>query len=693
VTTKIDYTALAGGLDLVDTALTIKPGRLAECLNFEQIFGKQGYWRIDGYERYDGRAQPSDAEYSTQAFDGGTAAIAAGDIVTGTSVTALVVSVTLSSGSWAGGDAAGTLVLTSVSGAWADNGNIQVSAATKALANGVTVAGSIADASYETRLTASRTALRALIQKVPGEGSILGGAVYRGVVYAVRNAVGSATAVLYKSTASGWSSVQAGLIPSGAWRFITANFSGASTTLALFGVDGKNRLLKYDGSAVSFPAPIYGSEATSTSSVAIGLGAKTFTIAEGSRSWTPGGGDLLTIWDAATAGNSMTGTSTSYNSGTNTLVMDVTSVTGSGTKTAWVIGKTDFSDKPFDLALHKDHMWLAYPLGQLQTSNLGDPMVYTTSAALFGLGDELTGISSLKGEVLGVFCRNRIAVISGTSVTDWDQRIYSYTAGAVYGTVQDRSGNALFLDDRGLTTLQATLAFGDFEDANFSLKVKPYLTDSRIALTVGGRVARSKNQYRLYFSDGDVLSFALLSPDPVIRPSDVAPMAQVYPHTVTSLFYGDMSDGEGLFFGTSDGYVMREDKGTSFDGADIQAVLRLPFNHFKSPASKKRFRKLVLEMYATDDVTINFKQIFDYADGNYRSSVNQSADVYSNGFQISVSEIATARLGVPIVTQAEANVDGVGRNQSLLMWNTSAFVRPFVLQGLLTHYTILGMTR
>jgi hypothetical protein len=27
------------------------------------------------------------------------------------------------------------------------------------------------------------------------------------------------------------------------------------------------------------------------------------------------------------------------------------------------------------------------------------------------------------------------------------------------------------------------------------------------------------------------------------------------------------------------------------------------------------------------------------------------------------------------------------------MWNTSAFVRPFVLQGLLTHYTILGMTR
>ena len=691
MTTKVDYTALSGGLDLIDTALSINPGRLSECLNFEQIFGKKGYWRIDGYERYDGHAQPSDGTYSTQAFDTGTAAIAAGDTVTGPSATALVAAVTVSSGSWAGGDAAGTLILTSVTGAWADNEDIQVSAATKAKASAATVPGSIADDEYVANLTAAWTALRALIQKVPGEGAILGGAVYRGVTYAARNAVGSATAAIYKSTASGWASVQAGLIPSGSWKFEVANFSGASTTQALFGVDGKNRLLKYDGSAVSFAAPIYASEGTSTSSVAIGTGAKTFTIAEGSRSWAAA--DALTIWDAATAANSMTGTVTSYNSGTNTLVMDVTSVTGSGTKTSWVIGRTSFVDKPFDLTAHKDHMWLAYPLGQLQTSDLGDPMTYTTSAALFGLGDEITGVRSLKGRALGAFCRNKIAVISGTSITDWAMEIYSSTAGAVAGTLEDRSGNAIFLDDRGLTTLQATDAFGDFEDADFSRNVKPYLTAEKMALTVAGRMNRSKNQYRLYFSDGDVLSFALLSPDPVILPKYVSVTRQEYAHTVTCAFSGDMSDGEGLFFGTSDGYVMREDKGTSFDGADIQAVIRLPFNHFKSPVSKKRFRKLVLEMFAQDDVTINFKQLFDYADGNYRSSVNQSADAYANGFQLSVSSLSEARLGVPIVTQIEANVDGVGRSQSLILWTTSATIRPFVLQGLMTHFTVLGMTR
>lgn len=691
MTTRVDYTQLAGGLDLIESALKINPGRLSECVNFEVIFGKEGYWRIDGYERYDGRAQPSDGTYSTQTFDTGTAAIAAGDTVTGTSATGLVVSVTLSSGSWAGGDAAGTLILTSVTGAWADNDAIQVSAATKALASAATVAGSIADDDYSTDLTAARTALRALITKVPGEGSVLGGCVYRGVVYAVRNAVGSATAVLHKSSATGWTEVSTGLYPSGSWKFNVANFSGSTTTLAMFGVDGRNRLSKWDGTTFTLAAAIYDTQGTSTSSVAIGTGAQTFTIAEGTRGWIAG--DALTIWQQSNAGNRMTGTVTSYTSGTNTLVMDITAVVGTGTINSWEIGRSDWRDKPFNLADHKDHMWLAYPLGQLQTSNLGDPMVYTTSAAAFGLGDEITGLTSMKGEAIGAFCRNKIEVITGSSATDWVKRTYSFSAGAVAGTVEERSGNAIFLDDRGLTSLQAVEAFGDFQDADFSRKVKPYLTGARIELAVAGRSNRSKNQYRLYFSDNDVLTLTFHSPDPVVQPDGVAITRQEYSHTPTCVFSGDMSDGEGIFFGTSDGYVMREDKGTSFDGGNIQAAIRLPFNQYKSPASKKRFRKLVLEMYAQDDLTVNFLQLFDFADGNYRSSVSQSSSVYGQGFQLSVSELSESRLGVPIVTQAEANVDGVGRNQSLLFWNASATLRPFVLQGMLTHFTVLGMTR
>jgi len=75
---------------------------------------------------------------------------------------------------------------------------------------------------------------------------------------------------------------------------------------------------------------------TSASSVAIGLGAKTFTVTA-AKSFQPGMW-LIIADDAAPSTNQMFGSITSY-SGT-TLVMNITSVLGSGTKTAWTISQS-----------------------------------------------------------------------------------------------------------------------------------------------------------------------------------------------------------------------------------------------------------------------------------------------------------------------------------------------------------------
>lgn len=75
---------------------------------------------------------------------------------------------------------------------------------------------------------------------------------------------------------------------------------------------------------------------TSASSVAIGTGSKSFTVSAG-KSFV--GGMWLTIADAAAPStNSMVGQVTSY-SGTS-LVMNITSVLGSGTKTSWLIAQS-----------------------------------------------------------------------------------------------------------------------------------------------------------------------------------------------------------------------------------------------------------------------------------------------------------------------------------------------------------------
>ena len=62
VKTKTEYTRFEGGLDLESPALLIPPGSLISGMNYVAAT-EGGYRRIDGYERYDGQASPSDATY------------------------------------------------------------------------------------------------------------------------------------------------------------------------------------------------------------------------------------------------------------------------------------------------------------------------------------------------------------------------------------------------------------------------------------------------------------------------------------------------------------------------------------------------------------------------------------------------------------------------------------------------------
>ncbi len=689
---KSDYAPLTGGFDQSSSALAVKPGRLVACLNMEEVFGEQGYAFIKGYERFDGRVRPSQANYAIQPFDTGATAIAAGDTVTNAgTATALVVSVTLTSGSWAGGNAAGHLLLTNLVSSWADNDPIRVGGVQRALASDITEVGSPGYEDHQAALTAVREYLRALILKPVGSGAILGGAVFNGVVYCVRNVADGTTATLWRSTSAGWVSVKTGLHAGGTYKFQSANFTGAVDRLALYGVSGRSRLFEVRiDNTVTFAAPIWGSEATSTSNVLIGTGAKTFTVVETARSWTAG--EALTIWNIGNTANSMVGTVTAYNSGTGQLDMNITSVTGAGTLASWEIGRTDYSDKPKRVIEHKNHLFLGYPNGQLQTSNVGDPMVYTSTAALFGIGEEITDLVSLKGEALAIFAAKKIDVLRGSSALDWDKSTYSDNTGAIADTAQENGGNAIFLDSKGLTTLQATQAFGDFDNAIFSRDIKKSL-DERRGQEVGSRMALNNYQYRLYFDDGTNLRFTIMTGNAAITPRDVSPSLSVYDHVPNCLFGGVMADGqERMFFGATDGYLMEEDVGTSFDGEDIYYAIRLPFNHFKSPASDKQFHKLELELVCPDALTLNFRQLFDYEDGTFVFGGGE-AELLGEGGQFDISDFDTFSFDRPTTSRSESAIDGQGRNMALMFWCESDFVRPATLQGVLTYYSLLGIRR
>lgn len=76
------------------------------------------------------------------------------------------------------------------------------------------------------------------------------------------------------------------------------------------------------------------SQITSSTSVAIGTGEKTFTIQTGLHLTA---GQTIRIWNTADKTKAMTGTVTSYTSGTGALVTDITDTNGTGTLDAWQI--------------------------------------------------------------------------------------------------------------------------------------------------------------------------------------------------------------------------------------------------------------------------------------------------------------------------------------------------------------------
>jgi hypothetical protein len=114
---------LDGGLNLVDPPMTIPPGMLLAATNYE-LLPRGGYARIEGFERSDGQARPSDASYWILNFDAGdlVAPVDDGLVVGGTSGATGKVGVTvLTSGSWAGGDAAGYFALYTLTGLFVDD--------------------------------------------------------------------------------------------------------------------------------------------------------------------------------------------------------------------------------------------------------------------------------------------------------------------------------------------------------------------------------------------------------------------------------------------------------------------------------------------------------------------------------------------------------------------------------------------
>lgn len=669
---QYDLIRLGGGLDQVTPTLTLPSGFARKAANFEcSING--GYTRIAGYERFDGRTSPSAALYNL--LDCAlTGAVAVGDTVTGqtSAATGKVIAV---SGS--------NVVITRQTGTFLAGEGITVSATPVGSITtllGVSADG-YTDAVYR-NLAADE--YRSSIQAVPGAGSVLGVAIYKGKVYAWRNHTDNLSARMYEGTSSGWTQVALGyelkfnggnnpVLVDGAT--IVGNTSSATGVIkrvvvqagSFSGNDAEGRLI-----FASVTGTFHAGEQLKVSGthVADAVAAQSaITLAPGGRYETVlgnfGGGDAnykLYGCDGKNRAFEFDGT------------VFVPIVTGMPT------------DTPNHIAVHKQHLFLSFG-SSLQFSSLGFPYQWdpVLGAGEIAMNASITNLIVLPGDqssgALGVYTKRDTSVLYGTSEANFALSTFNTGTGGMPYTAQNLD-QAYVLDDRGVIALGTTLNFGNFLPSALTMNLRPYL-ESRISSATASSLNRVKSQYRVFFGDGTGIYMT------IANGKLLGSMPVEFLDPVLCSVEGEDANGNAVsFFGSDNGFVYQLDAGTSFDGDPISASFNLVYNSIKSPRILKRFRRASVEMSGDYYAQIQFGYDLGYRRLEIPQALDASydADLRSSYWDSMIWDNFV--FDGADVTPSEIEVAGTAENISVRISSSSDLLQPFTVNTIILHFTM-----
>lgn len=674
---------LVGGLDLVTPAVAIPVGRAIATLNYESE--ARGYRRVTGYERFDGRPKPSAASYWVLPFDAGQTEIAVDDVVTGatSSATGIVLAITIDSGTWAGNDAAGDVILYNVSGTFQDNEDLQVSAATVAVAAGAaTENGAATDALNQTYRRAAVAARRAAITAVPGSGPVRGVFTFSGDVYAVRNNVGGTAAVLHKATTSGWTAqsfghtldFDAGTAEFAEGETLTGGTSSATATIERVVLQSGAWSGTADGYLVlSGIAGTFQNNETITSAT----GSATSDGTTAAITWPPGGKYRAIEHNFFGSENR---NRVYIASGTH-RAMEWDGSVMAPIRT----GLSDALDKPTFVAVMREHLFLAVDGGSVQHSGTGKPLSFITTdgAGEIALGETLTGLRSQNKGAMILTSRGKVAYLTGNDSTDWLLRVITDDSGAIEDSlcVVDKP---YFMDDLGVRGMDAAQSFGDWQIGTITALIEPLIRQKREASVdvVGIQKVRSKDQIRIWYADGSGVSIYLgrKSPEAMIFGVDFTPV---------SVYSGEDSTGfEILLAGDDEGFVFEIDKGTSQDGGEVEAYLRMSFLHQGAPSDFKRYHRAFLDVITEQaDTVISFSSDYTFGDINLPSGTEASETIYGGGDFWNSAFWDQFNWSSPFQADATIELNGIGRNVSVVVMSDATHDAPHTLSSITINFT------
>lgn len=666
--------ALVGAIDIATQVLKRNPGTASFAVNYEPDI-EDGFRRIDGYERLDGQAKPSDALwYVVELTDASDRAV--GETLTGN------------------GGASGIIVLI-------DGNNVAFTAwnGTSFIADETTNgAGDVVDeelllgplVNYEdTEIElAAQSYYRALIAALPGSGDVLGVHVHLGSIYGFRNNAGGTAAVLHRATSSGWEAVD--LYHKQSFDAGTSAFVyGESVTSSGTGVGTVKKVVKLTGEwADNDAAGFFIIEVTAGSF----LDNETLTGGTAGAATADGDATAITI---APDGRYEFLSHNFY------AQPDTYYVYGcDGENPAFEIDSNHVytplitlttPDTPKYIIAYKEILWLAIG-ASLIGSVPGVPYHYDGSlgAVELAVGAPVTGLRLQPGEVLSVATIRNIWGLYGTGATGDEFRldIISLEAGAFdYSFVS--LGYPFGLNDQGVVAQQRVAAYGNFEAATITRMVQPIVDQKKLLLTASS-VLRKRNQIRFFFSDKTALVIAFnVTANGFSARSTTLELA----HEVRCICNApDDTGAERVLFGSTDGMVYEMEKGFSFDGAAIEHYLKLNhWNPFKNIRQKFHLFGVIPQIVCSSKFTLQAN--YELSFGSIDNAQPQERDITGGGSNFDQDDFDGAFYDVSENVQPAFPFKGDGTSVSVSFYGNDAITKSFTIQTLTMDISPRGVIR
>ena len=360
----------------------------------------------------------------------------------------------------------------------------------------------------------------------------------------------------------------------------------------------------------------------------------------------------------------------------------------------------DPADQEFAISarVFKDRLFLGYPSGKVVFSAAGDPLNFSVveGAGFFYLPAEVTDLISAPGDALIMFTKGSINIaktladagINNTESTfayKFFNEDFSQASGCFRNTAQRIMGMIIYMDDRGVSSLEATDAFGDFNAGSLSRNVQKTLLKKKKQITCS-TVLRENNQYRLFFDDktGFVLTF-----DAEKKVKGITSLRYQVP--VLCIDTQKNSEGDEVtVFGSADGFVYLMDSGTSFNGQEIETKLSTAFYNYGSPAYRKRFRKVTLESSAPRGLIFYGKLEFDYRSSYIPRGITESLESLGSGGTYGRDVYGKFTYGSTAVETPTLYDDGYGENMSVTITTKDKYRATHTINSYIVEFVVVN---